>query len=138
MYQYGKATDRTNNIVKEEKVKTIGKCRYCDDPIYDFQEAVHLVCGSLKAEAETRAIIVKELEAIWHEANDLEKQLGDYIAKLKTKMEVEVAKDMPYIVGGTPQPFIDPNKCPTCGGDRNSPAGTGCPIGSHYGTNSGV
>ena len=92
MYQYGKATDRTNNIVKEEKVKTIGKCRYCDDPIYDFQEVVHLVCGGLKAEAETRAIIVKELEAIWHEANDLkdlESQLGDYISRLKAKMEVE-------------------------------------------------
>jgi len=23
------------------------------------------------------------------------------------------------------------DKCPTCGGDRNSPAGTGCPMGSH-------
>ena len=92
MYQYGKATDRTNNIVKEEKVKTIGKCRYCDDPIYDFQEAVHLVCGGLKAEAETRAIIVKELEAIYDETDnlaDLQGQLRDYIVRLKAKMEVE-------------------------------------------------
>ena len=24
--------------------------------------------------------------------------------------------------------------CPICGGDRNSPAPTGCPSGSHYGT----
>jgi len=30
------------------------------------------------------------------------------------------------------QPFVD--KCPACGGDRNSPGGTGCPKGSHYGT----
>ena len=29
-------------------------------------------------------------------------------------------------------PFVD--KCPACGGDRNSPAGTGCPMGSHYGS----
>ena len=29
-------------------------------------------------------------------------------------------------------PFVD--KCPACGGDRNSPALTGCPMGSHYGT----
>ncbi len=28
----------------------------------------------------------------------------------------------------------DYNKCPSCGGDRNSPAGTGCPMGSHYGS----
>ena len=26
------------------------------------------------------------------------------------------------------------NVCPTCGGDRNSSPGTGCPLGSHYGT----
>ena len=26
------------------------------------------------------------------------------------------------------------NVCPTCGNDRNSPALTGCPIGSHYGS----
>ena len=26
------------------------------------------------------------------------------------------------------------NNCPACGGDRNSPALTGCPRGSHYGT----
>ncbi len=25
------------------------------------------------------------------------------------------------------------NKCPGCGGDRNNPALTGCPKGSHYG-----
>ena len=29
-------------------------------------------------------------------------------------------------------PFVD--KCPACGGDRNSPALTGCPMGSHYGS----
>ena len=28
----------------------------------------------------------------------------------------------------------DYNKCPSCGGDRNSPALTGCPKGSHYGS----
>ena len=28
--------------------------------------------------------------------------------------------------------FVD--KCPTCGGERNSPAGTSCPLGSHYGS----
>jgi len=28
----------------------------------------------------------------------------------------------------------DYNRCPACGGDRNSPAGTGCPVGIHYGT----
>ena len=28
----------------------------------------------------------------------------------------------------------DYNRCPSCGGDRNSPVGTGCPTGSHYGT----
>lgn len=46
---------------------------------------------------------------------------------------VEVNDD-PYIGGGIPQPFIDPNKCPSCGGDKNSPALTGCPMGSHYGS----
>ena len=29
-------------------------------------------------------------------------------------------------------PFVD--RCPACGGDRNSPALTGCPMGSHYGS----
>ena len=29
-------------------------------------------------------------------------------------------------------PFVD--KCPACGGDRNSPGLTGCPLGSHYGS----
>ena len=28
----------------------------------------------------------------------------------------------------------DPNKCPSCGGDRTLPAGTGCGMGNHYGT----
>lgn len=28
----------------------------------------------------------------------------------------------------------DNNRCPTCGNDRNSPAGTGCPRGSHSGS----
>lgn len=31
-------------------------------------------------------------------------------------------------------PPLDYNKCPACGGDRSSPANTGCPIGSHYGS----
>ena len=73
-------------------MKTLGKCRYCGDPVYDFQELIHHVCGEAKTEAETRTIIVKELEAIWHEANDLkdlEKQLNDYISRLKAKIEVE-------------------------------------------------
>ena len=26
------------------------------------------------------------------------------------------------------------NRCPACGGDRNLPALTGCPRGSHYGS----
>ncbi len=30
------------------------------------------------------------------------------------------------------------DRCPTCGGDRNSPSLTGCPMGSHYGTYSEV
>jgi len=30
------------------------------------------------------------------------------------------------------EPYQD--RCPACGGDPNSPAGTGCPMGSHYGT----
>lgn len=30
------------------------------------------------------------------------------------------------------------NVCPACGGDRNSPALTGCPIGSHYGTSCSI
>ena len=29
---------------------------------------------------------------------------------------------------------LDLTKCPSCGSDRNSPALTGCPKGSHYGT----
>ena len=29
--------------------------------------------------------------------------------------------------------IVDNGKCPTCGSDRNLPAGTGCPMGSHYG-----
>ena len=28
----------------------------------------------------------------------------------------------------------DFNRCPSCGGDRNSPALTGCPKGNHYGS----
>ena len=30
------------------------------------------------------------------------------------------------------------NRCPDCGGDRNSPALTGCRKGSHYGTYCGI
>ena len=30
--------------------------------------------------------------------------------------------------------YTDKNRCPTCGRDRNLPAGTGCPMGSHYGS----
>lgn len=30
---------------------------------------------------------------------------------------------------GDYSPYVD--KCPACGGDRNSPSGTGCPMGSH-------
>ena len=69
-------------------MKTLGKCRYCGDPVYDFQELIHYVCG-----AETRAIIIKELEAIYDETDnlaDLQGQLTDYIIRLKAKMEVEV------------------------------------------------
>lgn len=29
---------------------------------------------------------------------------------------------------------IDLTKCPACGGDRNTPASTGCPMGGHYGS----
>lgn len=46
---------------------------------------------------------------------------------------VEVNEDhIPYPIE-THQyiPFTD--KCPSCGGARNSPALTGCPEGSHYG-----
>jgi len=30
--------------------------------------------------------------------------------------------------------YADKNRCPACGGDRNAPALTGCPMGSHYGS----
>lgn len=32
------------------------------------------------------------------------------------------------------QSMPDYTRCPACGGDRNSPGGSGCPMGSHYGT----
>ena len=31
-------------------------------------------------------------------------------------------------------PEKDYSRCPDCGGDRNSPGGTGCRMGSHYGS----
>ncbi len=47
---------------------------------------------------------------------------------------VEVAEDRAIITARiwNVNPYVD--KCPACGGDRSSPAGTGCPMGSHYGT----
>jgi len=72
-------------------MKTLGTCRYCGDPVYDFQELIHHVCGEAKTEAETR-IIVKEIEAIYDETDnlgDLQRQLKDYIIGLKIKMEVK-------------------------------------------------
>ena len=58
---------------------------------------------------------------------------------------VEVAEDEPLYIFPEPKNPLDPtlikfykekgyDVCPTCGNDRNSPAGTGCPMGSHYGT----
>ena len=38
----------------------------------------------------------------------------------------------PEGVYGDYSPYVD--KCPACGGDRNSSPLTGCPMGSHYGT----
>ena len=35
-------------------MKTIGKCIYCNDPIYNFQDTVHSGCG---VKRETEAII---------------------------------------------------------------------------------
>ena len=32
-----------------------------------------------------------------------------------------------------PDPIGDDTRCPSCGGDRTLPAGTGCPKGSHSG-----
>jgi len=32
-----------------------------------------------------------------------------------------------------PNTQTNDGRCPTCGGDRGSPMGTACPIGSHYG-----
>ena len=64
----------------------------------------------------------------------------------KGKGWVEVQEDEPtYIFPTEPQVPLDPNLiefyekknynvCPSCGRDRNSPAGTGCPMGSHYGS----
>lgn len=57
---------------------------------------------------------------------------------------VEVADEPRYLF---PEPLnpLDPalikfyekkgyNVCPACGSDRNSPGGSGCPMGSHYGS----
>ena len=37
-------------------------------------------------------------------------------------------------LGETASNTIGSNCCPDCGGDRNSPPGTGCREGGHYGT----
>jgi len=52
---------------------------------------------------------------------------------------VEVAEDKPIIDLGYELTKQDlgvgwTDRCPACGGDRNSPAGTGCPKGGHYGS----
>ena len=47
---------------------------------------------------------------------------------------VEVQEDSPLPFHWQPGPIGDNAKCPACGGDRNSPGGTGCPMGSHYGS----
>ncbi len=59
---------------------------------------------------------------------------------------VEVAEDEPIILFPDEKPIpLDPrliefykkkgyDVCPACGGDRNLPSGTGCPMGSHYGS----
>ena len=38
----------------------------------------------------------------------------------------------PEYYRGSGYQFVD--RCPSCGGDRNSPALTGCPKGNHYGS----
>jgi len=45
---------------------------------------------------------------------------------------VEVGEDKPFIPSVVRYSY-PPDKCPACGGDRNSPASTGCPKASHYG-----
>lgn len=47
---------------------------------------------------------------------------------------VEVREDSPLPFYWIPGKIGDEARCPTCGSDRKSPSGTGCPIGSHYGT----
>ena len=46
---------------------------------------------------------------------------------------VEVGEDSPLPFYWQPGPVGDESKCPACGGDRNSPSKSGCPLGSHYG-----
>jgi len=56
---------------------------------------------------------------------------------------VEVAEDTPILNLETPNYNPDyykgsgyefADRCPVCGGDRSLPGGSGCPIGSHYGS----
>ena len=47
---------------------------------------------------------------------------------------VEVGEDSPLPFYWQPGPIGDQSRCPACGCDRNSPALTGCPLGSHYGS----
>ena len=47
---------------------------------------------------------------------------------------IEVGEDKTVNKASTTLNWRDWRGCPACGGDRNSPARTGCPMGSHYGS----
>ena len=49
-------------------------------------------------------------------------------------VEVSDEKPIDLVEELTGQKQEDWSKCPACGGDRSSPAGTGCPTGSHLGS----
>lgn len=41
------------------KETVVGKCKYCDDPIYRFQAVAHEGCASENGASEERARIIK-------------------------------------------------------------------------------
>jgi len=47
-----------NKPKKGKKMKTIGKCSHCGDPIYDFQEITHSGCN-------VKQVLSKDEDGIW-------------------------------------------------------------------------
>ena len=78
---------------------------------------------------------IRELTEILCKWNRRELEADDALNEIWKLYETEALETWNDLLDYHKKPgYRYVNACPICGGDRNSPAPTGCPSGSHYGT----